>query len=254
MEKTLLKYNNKNNNSLVTGGVQGIGRSIVDILISRGDNIFVFDIVDNNDDRVIDLKKLGVNYYKVDIGSVESIKSGFKDLFSYLDNNNLTLDILVNNAGVARDSLAMRLKEFDWDFVLDINLKGAFFCCQQALLKMIKNKISYIINISSIVGLVGNPGQVNYAASKSGLISITKTLSREYASRNILVNAIAPGFINTQMTEKLSDKVRKEALNNIPLNRAGTVKDISYVVEFLTSGRADYITGQILNVNGGMVS
>ena len=236
-------------NVLVTGGVQGIGRAIVDQLQARGDSLFVFDIVDTSNERVQKLQKQGVWYKKVDISFVESIKNGFAELNKTLET--ARLDVLVNNAGITRDAIALRLKEEDWDSVLDINLKGAFFCAQHALKKMIRQNKSYIINISSIVGIHGNPGQVNYAASKAGIIAMTKTLALEYAKRNVIVNAIAPGFITTAMTDKIPEKNKKQALEHIALGRFGKPVDIANLVEFLTSGNADYITGQVIEVTGG---
>lgn len=241
-------------NSLVTGGISGIGRQIVAQLQARGDFVLVFDYLDESSPQVADLKSSGVEYIKVDIGVVDSIKQGFEKLYSLLDQRNQkTLNLLVNNAGIARDGLCLRMSEQDWDSVFDVNLKGAFFCSQQALKRMIKQDKSYIINMSSIVAKTGNPGQVNYAASKAGLIALTKTLAQEYASRNVLVNAIAPGFISTPMTEKLPEAVKKLALDRIPLKRFGTPQDVANLVLFISSGQADYITGHVFDVNGGMV-
>ena len=237
-------------NSLVTGGLQGIGREIVQQLKQRGDNVFVFDIVEQDDSRVKELTNQGIQYFQVDISSTQSIKNGFSSLFSLTTGK--TLDILVNNAGITKDGLAIRMSENDWDSVLQVNLKGAFFCCQHAIKQMMRQKKSYIINISSIVSLTGNAGQANYAASKAGLISITKSLAVEYGSRNILVNAIAPGFIKTQMTEKLSSKIKDSILNRISLKRFGDPKDVANLVCFLTSGQADYVTGSVIDLNGGM--
>ncbi len=231
--------------TLITGGLQGIGKSIAELLHARGDRVSVFDIAPENDERVRALKQAGIDYHTVDVASVYSIKQGFDKLDG-------TIDILVNNAGITRDNLALRITEKEWDSVLEVNLKGAFFCAQQALKKMIRQSKSYIINISSVVGLHGNPGQVNYAASKAGIIGMTKTLAHEYAKRNILVNAIAPGFIQTPMTEKLSEHQREKALEHIALKRLGTPEDIAHLVAFLTSGNADYITGQVIEVAGGM--
>lgn len=162
-------------NSLVTGGLQGIGREIVQQLKQRGDNVFVFDIVEQNDSRVKELTNQGIQYFQVDVSSTQLIKNGFSDLFNLTSGK--SLDVLVNNAGITQDGLAIRMSEQDWDSVLQVNLKGSFFCCQHAIKQMMRQKKSYIINISSIVGLTGNAGQANYAASKAGLISITKIIS-----------------------------------------------------------------------------
>jgi 3-oxoacyl-[acyl-carrier protein] reductase len=194
-------------------------------------------------------------YIQVDVASVTSIKEGFEHLQQVLTECGEVcggLDLLVNNAGITRDNLALRLSEEDWDRVLDINLKGAFFCSQQALKLFVKKPISYLINISSIVGRTGNPGQANYAASKAGLIALTKTLALEYASRNVLVNAIAPGFIDTAMTQKLPDTLKQKILAQIPLGRFAGPSDIASIVSFLSSGQADYITGQVIEVTGGL--
>jgi 3-oxoacyl-[acyl-carrier protein] reductase len=246
-------------NSLVTGGAQGIGLAISKQLLLRGDQVFVFDYLPEDAQSVQDLKKLNIKYFKVDVSSIDAIKNGFEQLFKYLDSqlnldsqSNKNLNLLVNNAGVTRDTLAIRMNESDWDVVLDVNLKGTFFCSQQALKRMIKQNKSYIINISSIVGIHGNSGQSNYAASKAGIIALTKTLSQEYASRNILINAIAPGFIQTSMTDKLPETAKQMALEHIALKRFGQPEDIANLVNFLTSGEADYITGQTIELTGGM--
>jgi len=236
-------------NSLVTGGLQGIGREIVQQLKQRGDNVFVFDIVEQNDPVVNELTNQGILYFQVDVSSIESIQNGFSSFFNVTCGK---IDVLVNNAGITRDGLAIRMNEQDWDSVLHVNLKGAFFCCQYAIKQMMRQNKGYIINISSIVGLTGNAGQANYAASKAGLISLTKTLAMEYGSRNILVNAIAPGFIKTQMTEKLSSKIKDSILSRISLKRFGDPKDVANLVCFLTSGQADYVTGSVIDLNGGM--
>jgi 3-oxoacyl-[acyl-carrier protein] reductase len=163
------------------------------------------------------------------------------------------LDILVNNAGITRDNLIVRMKEAEWDAVLSVNLKGAFNCIRAVSKPMIKQRRGRIINISSVVGVMGNPGQANYAASKAGLIGLTKTVARELASRNITVNAVAPGFIQTDMTEALSEAVQQQMLAQIPLGRFGTSKEVAQVVAFLASEAAAYITGQVIHVNGGML-
>ena len=244
-------------NSLVTGGAQGIGRAIVSKLQNRGDRVFVFDIIDLTDTCVLELSKQGIYYIQVDVSSVDSIKDGFSAVYKILDisddtNQSSHLDILINNAGVTKDNLVLRMSELDWDYVLDVNLKGTFFCIQQALRRMVRQKKSYIINMGSIVGESGNPGQANYAASKAGVVALTKTLAQEYASRNVLVNAIAPGFIQTPMTDKLPEKIKQYALDRISLKRFGTVSDVADLVLFLSSGQADYITGQIIDLNGGI--
>lgn len=237
-------------NSLVTGGAQGIGKAIVAKLIGRGDKVFVFDRIEPSHEALSEILALGANYVQVDIASVESIKKGFEQIFASLGSE--SLDLLVNNAGVAADNIALRMSETDWDRVLDINLKGTFFCSQQALKRMIKQPKSYILNLSSIVALHGNAGQANYAASKAGIIALTKTLAQEYASRNVLVNAIAPGFIQTQMTDKLPEDIKNLALQRIALKRFGTPDDIANLIDFLSSGKADYITGQVIEITGGM--
>lgn len=231
---------------LITGGANGIGRAIAIIYMERGDRVFVFDCLAPTNENVITLVALGIFYVQVNIASVTSIKAGFKVL------SLTTLDVLVNNAGISIDSLALRIDEVLWDNVLDVNLKGAFFCTQQALRLLCRQKISYIINISSIVALRGNAGQTHYAASKAGLIGLTKSFAREYASKNILVNAIAPGFIQTNMTTSLSNSIQQNILSSIPLKRFGSSHDVAYLVDFLTSGHADYMTGQIIELAGGM--
>ncbi|MBU4269801.1 3-oxoacyl-ACP reductase FabG [Candidatus Dependentiae bacterium] len=240
-------------NSIVTGGVSGIGLEIVNSLKTRGDNVFVFDIFDADSDQVKNLINKKINYFQVDISNISLIENGFKSVFKIIDScENKNLDLLVNNAGITRDGLVIRLKESDWDTVLNINLKGSFFCAQQAIKKMIKQNQSYIINISSIVGITGNIGQANYAASKAGVIALTKSIAAEYGSRNILVNAIAPGFIETGLTEKLPQDVKSNILHRISLKRFGKTCDIANLILFLSSGDADYITGQVIGVDGGL--
>ena len=238
--------------SLVTGGLRGIGRVIAEQLQSRGDYVFVFDIAPITDPLAQELVSRGIEYIPVDISSLASVKQGFEQVQTILASKNLQLQVLVNNAGITRDTLALRMSESDWDSVINVNLKGAFLCSQQAIKSFVKQEKSYIINISSIVGIRGNAGQVNYAASKAGLIGLTKSLAQEYASRNILVNAIAPGFIQTAMTDKLPEDIKQKILTLIPLKRFGTPQDIANLVTFLSSGNADYITGQVLEVTGGM--
>jgi len=239
-------------NSLITGGVQGIGKAIAQKLRQRGDRVFVFDIVPTDDQKVKSLLHLGAQYFQVDVSSAKSVQDGFSQIFQILDSGNSNLDLLVNNAGITRDTLLLRMKEQDWDSVINVNLKGAFLCAQQAIKRMMRQQKSYIINISSIVGKTGNIGQANYAASKAGLIALTKSLAAEYGSRNILVNAIAPGFIQTEMTQKLAQQIKTEVLQRISLRRFGQPQDVANLVEFLSSGNADYITGSVIDLNGGL--
>lgn len=241
---------------LITGATQGIGRAIVDYFVSCGDQIYVFDIKPDSDESVESLRQMGVGYHQVDVGSVASIEAGFVWCDKLLANRSATLDILINNAGVINDRLSLRITEADWDRVLDINLKGAFFCAQQTLKRMIKIKTEaarYIVMMSSVVALTGNSGQAHYAASKAGLIALTKSLAREYASRRILINAVAPGYVATTMTAHFSEELVHQMKSMIPLGRQATAAEIAQSVAFLTSGNADYITGQVLNVNGGLV-
>ena len=186
----------------------------------------------------------GATCVAIDLASPESIKEAFAKAGK--------IDILVNNAGITKDGLAMRMKKEDWDAVLATNLTGAFLAIQQVLPSMLKERWGRIINISSIVGETGNPGQSNYVASKAGLIGLTKSLAQEIASRTVTVNAVAPGFIETDMTAVLSDEVKNTLLAHIPLKRFGTVDDVAAAVRFLASDEAGYITGHVLDVNGGM--
>lgn len=234
--------------SIVTGGVQGIGNSIAQLLQQRGDTVVVFDRVDQTDALVQTLMAGGMLYQHVDVSSSASVTAAFVAL----DALGLQPQVLINNAGVTRDGLALRMSETDWNMPFDVNVKGAFLCSQQALKRMIKLPISYIINMSSIVGLYGNPGQANYAASKAALIGLTKSLAQEYAARNVLVNAIAPGFIQTAMTDALPEAIKQKALDHIPLKRFGQPADVANLVAFLTSGQADYLTSQLFVVSGGM--
>lgn len=244
---------------IITGGLGGIGQALVSAFLARQKEqpglLFVFDYLPESDVRVQAFQQQGIIYLQVQLSIVEQIKDAFKKVYAIIDQQfpNSHLSLLVNNAGITKDSLALRVKESDWDEVLDVNLKASFFCAQQALSSMIKNQGGYIINMSSVVALTGNPGQVNYAASKAGLIAMTKTLALEYASRKILCNAIAPGFIATPMTDKLSDSIKASILQKIPLGRFGLPQEVAELVLFLSSGKADYITGQVLTLDGGLV-
>jgi 3-oxoacyl-[acyl-carrier protein] reductase len=237
--------------AVVTGGARGIGEAICRRLRGCGARVVVADVDGDGAAKVADAlggpeAAIGV---RVDVSSAESVA----DMVKAAVEDFSTIDILVNNAGIARDNFVVRLKEEDWDAVLDVNLKGVFHGMKAVLPIMIKQRSGRVINISSVVALIGNPGQSNYAAAKSGVIGLTKSTAKEVASRGITINAIAPGFIETDMTEKLSDAAKEMFLRNIPLRRGGTPDDIARVVLFLASELADYVTGQVINVDGGMV-
>ena len=239
--------------AIVTGSARGIGKAIAMRLAGTGYNVVVSDINEEASrqtaieiEEKFDVKTLVV---KADVSLADDADNLIKqtvDTFS-------SVDVLVNNAGVTRDNLAIRMSEKDWDMVLNINLKGTFLCSQAAAKVMMKKRSGSIVNISSVSGILGTAGQANYASSKAGVIALTKALARELGPRNITVNAIAPGFILTEMTEQLPDKVKEEYLKQIPLNRAGTPEDIAQVVGFLISPSASYITGTVIVVSGGMV-
>jgi len=237
--------------ALVTGAAQGIGREIALKLAGYGADVAVSDINEEAAKKTAaEIEAMGVK--SVAIGGNVADPAAADDMIARTVEALGGLDILVNNAGITRDGLIMRMKEEDWDLVLDVNLKGAFNCSKSAIKVMSKKKKGTIINIASIVGAMGNAGQANYVASKAGLIGLTKTIAREYASRNITANAVAPGFIDTAMTQALPEKVRDELTGQIPLNRLGTSEDVANAVGFLASDAASYITGMVLHVNGGM--
>jgi len=241
----------KGSTALVTGGAQGIGRAIALALAKSGADVAVSDInMEMADKTAGEVSALGVKCVAIqgNVADPESAREMVDKAVSELGK----LDILVNNAGITRDNLIMRMKEEDWDLVLDVNLKGAFNCAKAALKHMSKARSGRIINIASVVGAMGNSGQANYVASKAGLIGLTKTIAREYASRGITANAVAPGFIDTAMTQALPEKVREELMKQIPLGRLGTADDVAGAVGFLASERASYVTGMVLHVNGGM--
>lgn len=237
--------------ALVTGGAQGIGKAIALALAKAGADVAVSDVnLEKANETAAEISALGVKGFA--IGGNVADSAGATAMVDEAASKLGKLDILVNNAGITRDNLIMRMKEEDWDLVLDVNLKGSFNCAKAALKHMSKARSGRIINIASIVGAMGNAGQANYVASKAGLIGITKTIAREYASRSVTCNAVAPGFIDTAMTQALPEKVREEMMKQIPLARLGMPEDIASAVKFLASDASSYITGQVLHVNGGM--
>lgn len=237
--------------ALITGASQGIGRATAVTLAAQGATVaLAARSKDKLEAVAAEIRAAGgtAEIFTLDISAEDSIKAAAKDVLMQLHK----IDILVNNAGVTRDGLMLRMKRFDWDSVLATNLTGTFLLTQLVAAAMLRARYGRIINITSVVGQTGQAGQANYAASKAGLIGLTKSLARELASRNITVNAVAPGYIETPMTDVLNEDQRHAMTQNIPLGRAGTPLDIAHAVAFLASPAADYITGHVLNVNGGM--
>ncbi|EOB8413933.1 3-oxoacyl-[acyl-carrier-protein] reductase [Staphylococcus aureus] len=238
--------------ALVTGASRGIGRSIALQLAEEGYNVAVnyAGSKEKAEAVVEEIKAKGVDSFAIqaNVADADEVKAMIKEVVSQFG----SLDVLVNNAGITRDNLLMRMKEQEWDDVIDTNLKGVFNCIQKATPQMLRQRSGAIINLSSIVGAVGNPGQANYVATKAGVIGLTKSAARELASRGITVNAVAPGFIVSDMTDALSDELKEQMLTQIPLARFGQDTDIANTVAFLASDKAKYITGQTIHVNGGM--
>ena len=238
--------------AIVTGAAQGIGQAIATVLSQEGARLVVSDI--REEAAIAAAKQLAATGQEtmavaVNVADDASVKAMVEKVLSSWGK----IDILVNNAGITRDALLIRMKEADWDAVLDINLKGVFHCTKAVLPAMTKQRSGKIVNIASIVGVMGNAGQANYVASKAAVIGLTKTTAREYASRGITVNAVAPGFIETAMTAALSQDVQQRLMEQIPLGRLGTPQDVANAVFFLVSDQASYMTGQVLHVNGGML-
>ncbi|HKJ05059.1 MAG TPA: 3-oxoacyl-[acyl-carrier-protein] reductase [Geopsychrobacteraceae bacterium] len=237
--------------ALVTGASRGIGRSISLALAGQGAKIVAVDVdLQATEDFVAELKAQGTEAIAVQ-GNV-TLSEDVAEIMKSAVEAFGRIDILVNNAGITRDALLLRMKDEDWDAVLSVNLKGAFLCSRAAAKVMSKQRYGRIVNIASVVGQMGNAGQANYCASKAGLMGLTKSNARELAKRNVTVNAVAPGFIATAMTDALPEAKRQELAAQIPLERLGSAEDIAHSVLFLASDRAAYITGQILGVNGGM--
>jgi len=237
--------------AVITGAAQGIGKQIALELAKQKATIVLLDL--NEEGLKATRDELSSHsecvYYSINVTDGRQIEETINKIIDKFSK----IDILVNNAGITKDNLALRLSENDWDSVIAVNLRGAFLCAKLCAKYMIKQRKGKIINISSIIGIIGNAGQANYSASKAGLIGLTKSLAKELGSRNICVNAVAPGYIQTSMTDKLSDKVKEEMLKRIPLNRLGQPNDVANAVSFLASESADYITGQVLVVDGGMI-
>ena len=238
--------------AVITGGARGIGRAIAEKLAGLGVTITIFDVDGDSAKKTADIlanKGVATLAVEVDIVDLICIQEAVNKVIDTFGR----LDILINNAGITCDNLFLRMKEEEWDRVLAVNLKGAFNLCRAAIRPMIKARGGRIINIASVVGLMGNVAQTNYAASKAGLIGFTKSLAKEVASRGITVNAVAPGYIHTEMTEDIPQKAKDAFIAAIPLSRAGKPEDVANAVAFLASEESAYITGHVLNVDGGMV-
>jgi len=239
--------------ALVTGAARGIGRAIALALAQPGLSLYLNDVViveeAGKTRKEVEDRGASARLLEFNVADQAAVQQGIDKIIQ----ESGRLDILVNNAGITRDNLVVRMKESEWDQVLEVNLKGAYNCIRAAAKPMIKQRYGRIINISSVVGVMGNAGQANYVASKAGLIGLTKAVARELASRNITVNAVAPGFIETEMTASLPEKVRAEMQAQIPLNRFGAPAEVAQAVVFLAGDAAAYITGQVLQVNGGML-
>ena len=238
--------------AMVTGGARGIGRAICSALAADGAKLAVVDILEqvaNEAASAFQAQGIEARAFVANVAKIEDMEKVVADILAVWGQ----VDILVNNAGITRDGLLVRMKEEDWDLVLAVNLKGTFNGIKAVARPMMKARTGKIVNVASVVGLIGNIGQANYSASKGGVIALTKTAARELALRNINVNAVAPGFIQTEMTEKLSEEAKQAFLRNIPLNRGGTPEDVAKAVRFLAGPESDYLTGQVLNIDGGMV-
>jgi 3-oxoacyl-[acyl-carrier protein] reductase len=237
--------------AIVTGGAQGIGKAIALALARHGADVVISDLnlekaqETARELEILNVRSLAIKVNVADFNDAEQMVKGTVDKLR-------RIDILVNNAGITRDNVLLRMKPEDWDQVMEVNLKGTYTCTRAVLKFMFRQKSGRIVNIASITGLMGNAGQANYSASKAGIIGFTKAVAREYANRGITVNAVAPGFIDTAMTQAIPEKEREQLIRQIPLERLGTVDDVAFAVYFLVSNLSSYITGQVINVNGGM--
>jgi len=237
--------------ALVTGGAQGIGQAIATAFAHAGADVVVVDLdAARCEETLQSIRRHGRQGLSLSMNVSEW--NDVKDTVEGIIKDWGRIDILVNNAGITRDGLLMRMKEEDWNAVLQVNLTGTFHCTKAVLMPMSKQRYGRIVNIASVVGVMGNAGQANYSASKAAVIGLTKTVAREYASRNITVNAVAPGFIETAMTQALSGDIRDTLLKQIPVGRLGQANDVAEAVKFLASDAASYVTGHVLHVNGGM--
>ncbi len=238
--------------ALVTGSAQGIGKDIALALAQAGANIVVNDVNSELAEQTMkEIQNLGVRalVHIADITDSDSVKQMVQRITEEFS----AIDILINNAGITRDGYIMRMTDEQWNMVLNINLTGAFNCIRGVARQMMKQRSGTIVNVSSVIGVMGNAGQINYSASKAGLLGVTKSAAKEFASRGIRVNAIAPGFIQTAMTESLPDEVREKYLSEIPLSRYGTTQEVANLVHFLVSDASSYITGQVIHVDGGLI-
>lgn len=235
--------------AVVTGGCRGIGLAISEELLKNGAYVFALDyVIPDNIELQDNSWKENYKAIQADVSSEESVNTAFEQVLKEKD----AVHFLINNAGITRDNLLIRMAEQEWDSVLDTNLKGAYLCSKAAAKKMISQRQGRIVNIASVVGAMGNPGQSNYSASKAGLMGLTKSLARELASRNILVNCVAPGFVRSAMTDALNEEQKKQFFANIPLKRVAEPIDIANLVTFLVSEESSYVTGQVIHVNGGL--
>jgi 3-oxoacyl-[acyl-carrier protein] reductase len=242
----------KGKTAIVTGAARGIGQAISLDLAAKGADLVICDIkTEWLSETTAALQQIGCKVIckELDVTNMEAAQSVFNEVAEETGR----IDILINNAGITRDTLLMRMSEEDWDAVLTVNLKGTFICTKAVTRTMMKQRSGAIVNIASIIGIMGNAGQTNYAASKGGVIAFTKSVAKELASRNIRVNAVAPGFISSKMTDALSEEIRGKMLDVIPLNRFGNPQDVANAVTFLASDQASYITGEVINISGGMV-